>query len=353
MDAALKRFRRIFVSREAEDTFHGRTIVLRAAAAGIPVEVLANDAALANATAHSRTGTLVVQSTPAGGWVKRAEHGLLADRIGERYLNPIEGCQSGCTYCYLRSRPLGLHPIRLNVATDQFFNAITEDLGDGNDARIYCTGELADSLAEIEIYPIAALLARYFNRNGNARLELRTKSDCVDPLLSIDHGGKTTIAFSIAPQANVEAYEPGTASLLQRVAAASRCQAAGYPIALKFEPIIMTPDWQTAYTDALDLICSTVRVAELDHVSIGCLRWSERLAATPTFAKRHQDAIAAGTWIEYRPGIFNATVRKDERIEVYDWLRVQMRRRRISAPIWWSLEEAEVIAEMERRDQAA
>lgn len=88
----------------------------------------------------------------------------------------------------------------------------------------------------------------------------------------------------------------------------------------------------------------------IEHISIGCLRWSDELAAVPIFAKRHASTIESGTWIEYREGVNNGTVAFSEWVAAYDWMRELLRKYGIDAPIWWSLEEPELIAEMERRD---
>ena len=152
---------------------------------------------------------------------------------------------------------------------------------DGSHHPLFCTGELADSLAELDLYPVAAILVEYFSKRKDARLELRTKSDNVDKLLGIDHKQNTTVAFSISPQEHVYKYEPGTASLEQQLVARRKCQDAGYPVALKIEPLIIIQGWQRNYQETIEAVTSRLIVSAIDHVSIGCLRWSEGLAAVP------------------------------------------------------------------------
>jgi len=219
-------------------------------------------------------------------------------------------------------------------------------MSSAGERRIYCTGELADSLAEIEIFPIASVLADYFGSLSDARLELRTKSNRVAALLEAKHNGNTTVAFSISPQSQIDLSEPGTASLAERLAAAKQCQQAGYPVAFKFEPVIVTNDWQTQYTRAIEEICTKLEISGIEHVSVGCLRWSRQLMSTSTFSKHHRATIEGGAWIEYRPGIFNGTLPMSRRIEVYEWMQSILRQNGIAAPIWWSLEEPVLITKM-------
>jgi DNA repair photolyase len=346
-NVALNGFRSLVISRVARAMRYGDKIARQFETAGLPVEVLSDDVAVMAELESIKRGTLVVQTAPPRGWIKVAEHGTLAVRQGERYLNPVEGCRSSCTYCYLRSFPLGLKPVRLYIDTDQLLAEIRADSSKCKSARIYCTGELADSLAEVEIYPIAAILAEHFAGCSDARLELRTKSNQVKPLLDVNHNGNTTIAFSVSPQPQIDVCEPGTASLSQRLEAAKQCQQAGYPIALKFEPLIMSNEWQIQYTYAIEYVCSLLNVSEIEHVTIGCLRWSKQLASVPSFAKQHRSTIQGGAWIEYRPGIFNGTLLRSERIAVYKWMERRLRALGIAAPIRLSLEEPDLIQEFE------
>jgi hypothetical protein len=216
---------------------------------------------------------------------------------------------------------------------------------------LFCTGELADSLAEVNLYPVAPALVEDFAHRSGARLELRTKSDKVESLLGLDHRQKTTVAFSIMPQLHVTKYESGTASLVARLRAARLCQDAGYPVALKFEPLILTPDWKQLYEDTLHLIALWLNVDTIHHVSVGCLRWSEQLAALQVFIKHYSSMLQSGTRIEYRPGMFNGTAAWPDRLEAYQWMRHLLRHHGIAARIWWSMEESDMIEALENYNE--
>ena len=352
MSSLIKGFQRLLISRPARALEYGLNVERIFAKASLPVQEVADDEALSQHPQAGSPGTLQVLLIPPMGWVTRAELGILATRAREYYLNPVSGCRFGCTYCYLLAMPQGRRPLRLYIEVDDLLRSIDRHLEGMSKSSpgLFCTGELADSLTELDLFPIAAVLTEYFGRLGHARLELRTKSDNVSGLLALDHRGNTTVAFSISPQQHVADHEPGTASLSQRVEAGRKCQEAGYPVALKFEPLILTKDWQKLYEEALGMIASGLDVGALNHVSIGCLRWSKQLAEVPAFAKRYDSITSSGTWIEYQPGAFNGTVCWKDRVDAYDWMRKLLRRHGLVAPIWWSLEEPELINEMEHRD---
>lgn len=352
MQDAINGFDRLLISQSARKQKYGEYVLQLFKQRGLPVEEFPDDEALLKHPKAEMPRTLQALVAPPVGWIKEAEFGMLATRASEHYLNPIIGCRFGCTYCYLLALPHGRRPLRLFVGIEDLLHSIDERLQkiEGAHRPLFCTGELADSLAELDIYPVAAILVEYFSKRKDARLELRTKSDNVEKLLGIDHRQNTTVAFSISPQEHVYKYEPGTASLEQRLVAGRKCQDAGYPVALKIEPLIINQGWQRSYEEAVEAVASRLIVAAIDHVSIGCLRWSEGLAAVPIFAKRHASTIECGTWIEYRDGVINGTVAFSERVAAYDWMRELLRKHGIKAPIWWSLEEPELITEMERRD---
>src|ERR1039457_6304124 len=101
-----ERFRALLISREALLEPFGQQIWETCSRGGIGIQEL-DDAAF-DLLEERNIAALIVRVTPPRGWIKPAQHGLLSSRPSEYYLNPIEGCQSVCSYCYLRARSDGL-----------------------------------------------------------------------------------------------------------------------------------------------------------------------------------------------------------------------------------------------------
>lgn len=334
-------FQRLLITKEALVEPQGEEIAAIFEADGVPITRHACDEELEAHPQAESPGTLQVRTAPFCGWITSADHGLLASRGGEFYLHPVIGCQLGCSYCYLLARPHGRRPLRYHVGLSSLFDALDRNRGSAPHPAplLYSTGELGDSLADADLFPVAALLADHFASRTDARLELRTKSDKVSQLLQVAHGGRTTVAFSIAPQGHIDRYEPGTASLDERLDAAARCQAFGYPVALKVEPLLLSPAWQDAYDHCVKNVASRLDIAALEHVSVGCLRWSEELGSVGSFRRRYAWSMSNASRIEYKPGRRNETLPFDERLAAYVFMRRLLQQHGLKAPIWWSLEE--------------
>lgn len=317
----------------------------------VPVSVMQNDEEIIHSPVFNDLSALIALHTPVKGWISKAEHGILTTRENEYYLHPILGCRYGCDYCYLQ----GFSQKRLPIVFHLNFEGLLGDIDAliatrpvGNSPLLFCTGELADSLAETDLYPIAQELISHFSMLETASLELRTKSAKVDQILKIKHGGKSVISFSISPQKYISRYEHGTAQLAERLDAAHRCQLSDYPIAFNIEPLLLFQDWKAQYEGMLQQIVEKLDTRRIHHVSIGCLRWSSPLAMQPKFQKITQAIKKPVEQIEYRFGKINNTLGFSERLDAYQWLKQSMQFFKIEGTIYWSMEEPRILAALEK-----
>lgn len=339
-------FNHLLISSNVTDISEAQRLHKLAVAASIPISREAEGLIDTHEWA-GRRGTLIIKERPSVGWITAAEHGSLAVRPNEYYIHPAMGCQSACTYCYLLANPHGRLPLRIHLRLDELISEIEGKVRNRSaETALFCTGELADSLADVELWPAAAILVRRFSAGDLGFLEFRTKSDRIGPLLPLRHNRRTTVAFSIAPERNVHMYEPATASLKNRLHAAAALARVGYPVAFKCEPIIADPGWEEQYSSLFAQVVTIVAPQYVDHLSVGCLRWSQQLATNSIFIRKHQHEVEEGTLIEYRPNKFNGTLERERRLAIYTGIRRMIRQAGLAAPIWWSLEEQDLIAEL-------
>jgi spore photoproduct lyase len=107
------------------------------------------------------------------------------------------------------------------------------------------------------------------------RLLFLTKSDCVEDILHLNHGGQSIISFSVNTDAVFRQLEHRTASPDARLTAAAKAQKAGYEIRLRLDPVIYYSTWEKDYIALVDKIFEYVQPA---RITIGEYRPSNGLA---------------------------------------------------------------------------
>jgi spore photoproduct lyase len=193
-------------------------------------------------------------------------------------INFASNCPMDCSYCYLQEY------LADNAALKVFSNVA--DLIDEADRMLarhrgvffrIGTGEITDSLALEPYTGMVGELLPYFAEQPNVLLELKTKSDRVDSLLGFDPQGRVVVAWSMNPPRVIELDEHGTASLAARLAAARRCQEAGYRLGFHFDPMIEYPGWESDYQSMLEQTFAAIDWRRLAWLSLGVLRQTPAL----------------------------------------------------------------------------
>jgi spore photoproduct lyase len=142
------------------------------------------------------------------------------------------------------------------------------------------TGELSDSLALDPVLGFSGDLVPFFAARKNVLLELKTKSDCVAGLLSLDPKDRVVVSWSLTPPEITDSEEHNTASFSSRLEAAQRVQAAGYKLGFHFDPVIEYPNWEEGYRDTISRVFSHIDSRRVAWVSLGSLRLTPTLRTT-------------------------------------------------------------------------
>jgi len=211
----------------------------------------------------------------------------------------IENCPLECTYCILQAF-LNKPFIIFHLNVEEILDA-AEALFRKFSHRIFRvgTGEHSDSLALDHLFQVNPYLVERFSRIPNAVLELKTKTDLVQPLIGLNHGGKTVIAWSLNPDEIIRQNELKTATLEQRLQAAAKMVSEGYKVAFHYDPIIAYPDWQAGYARVVEMMYDFVPSREIAWISLGTLRYIPALkqiaeSRFPKLAIFCNEFIAAG-----------------------------------------------------------
>jgi len=224
-----------------------------------------------------------------------AERGilLLRDRVSpfiEQFQHPIgrcvkfykltayNNCNFWCEYCYLyltfRTQPISTHFMNYEQMYDEIEKFDRSQVS--KSLKLLNLGELGDPLAVDYITGFAKQIIPFMPEHApGSRLLFLTKSDCVDGILDLNHGGQSIISFSVNTEKVFRQLEHRTASPESRLAAATNVQKAGYEVRLRIDPIIFYSTWEKDYSELVDKIFRFVRPT---RITIGEYRPSNGLA---------------------------------------------------------------------------
>ncbi|UCF38206.1 MAG: radical SAM protein [Acidobacteriota bacterium] len=187
-------------------------------------------------------------------------------------INFASNCHMECTYCYLQSY-LNFPYMIVYADIARLITELDEALSANREVQFRIgTGELADSLALDPLTRYSVPLVEFFARQPNGILELKTKSNCVENLLDLDHQGRTVVAWSVNPEYIQQKEELKTSTIEQRLEAARRCVEAGYPVAFHFDPMVHYEGWEEGYRTLIKRIFDRIPPHAIAWISLGALR---------------------------------------------------------------------------------
>jgi len=193
---------------------------------------------------------------------------------GERnfYFSHVLNCLYDCRYCFLQGMYRSAHYV-LFVNYEDFQDAILRTAEESPGEEVYFfSGYDGDSLALESITGFAGAFLPFFEQNRKLVLELRTKSVAIRPLLAREAFPNCVVAFSFTPEAFSRDLENGVPPLEQRIAAAAKLAERGWPIGLRFDPLLYEPGWETLYRDLFDRVFASLPPESLHSVGFGAFR---------------------------------------------------------------------------------
>lgn len=195
-------------------------------------------------------------------------------------VNPGEGCPMDCTYCYLQSYLQRNPTLKIYTNTWEML-AVLKERAEKEPNRLFRvgTGELIDSLVWDDLTDLSLELVPFFAKIPNLTLELKSKHDFIDNLLSLknEHLGKTVVSWSVNAKTICSNDERDTASLEKRIAAAKKVVEVGYRVGFHFDPIVNFPGWEDEYRDTVNLIFSNIPAKSIAWVSVSTLRYQQEM----------------------------------------------------------------------------
>ncbi len=222
------------------------------------------------------------------------------------YFSHLLNCPYDCRYCFLQGMFRSAHYVWF-VNYEDFRRAIKAAYArHGGEAVYFFAGYDSDSLALEPLTGFAGFfLDSFADMPGNAFLELRSKSTNIRPLLRREPRGNVVCAFSFTPPEVSRRWEAGVPPLERRLQAVQKLQRHGWPVGLRFDPLIHVPDWRAQYRRLFEVLFAAVDPGKVHSVSIGVFRlparYYDRMTALyPAEPLFHGPLTATGGMVAYR-----------------------------------------------------
>src|SRR5580658_4098164 len=197
---------------------------------------------------------------------------------GYLVLTLASNCPMDCSYCFLQEYVADNPGFQVYANYDDAFAEIDKRAASAPARHFRIgTGDLADSLAMDSLTGLSIDLVNFFARRENLTLELKTKTDEIENLLTVDPKGRVLVSWTLSADAVYRSSEHLTASPTARIAAARAVLDAGYRVAFHFDPLIAYPGAERDYARLIDELLDSVPAKKIAFISLGGLRMTPRL----------------------------------------------------------------------------
>ncbi len=197
-------------------------------------------------------------------------YGIGGDR--NHYFSHMLNCLYDCRYCFLQGMYRSAHHV-LYVNYEDFADEIDKTLAAAcNSTSWFFSGYDCDSLAMEPVSGFAEHFLPFFAARPQACLELRTKSTQVRSLLKAEALPNVVVAFSFTPGEVYRALEHRVPGIERRLEAMLLLQQAGWPLGLRFDPMIYQEGYQAQYRALFKQLFSRLDSAALHSISLGSFR---------------------------------------------------------------------------------
>ena len=193
------------------------------------------------------------------------------------YFSHMYNCLYDCRYCFLQGMYSSANYV-LFVNYEDFYSHIKKTIRNNIDERMtFFSGYDCDSLAFEKISGFVKNTLPIFLGLEDVDLELRTKSVQLEPLLSLEPQQNCIVAFSLMPEELAKCLDNKAPSVSRRIAALCRLAERGWPIGLRFDPLIYSYDWKERYKGLIGPLLEILPDESIHSISYGPLRFPKKM----------------------------------------------------------------------------
>ncbi|MGD8235441.1 MAG: hypothetical protein PVJ65_04780 [Chromatiales bacterium] len=204
------------------------------------------------------------------GLVQQAPPGYGVGGDSNYYFSHMLNCLYDCRYCFLQGMYRSANYV-LFINYEDFLDEMDSFVMPGRQTWFF-SGYDGDSLALEPVTGFAASILPWFEQRPDAWLELRTKSTQTGSLLSRNPLPNIVTAFSFTPEPVWKATEHRVPTVEKRARAMTQLARAGWPIALRIDPLIWHSDYEKHYSELFQQLFRHLPETMVHSVTTGTFR---------------------------------------------------------------------------------
>lgn len=170
------------------------------------------------------------------------------------YLVPYtsSGCSAMCLYCYLVCNFNKCSYLRLFVNRQEMMNKMLKTARKAEKDLVLEIGSNSDLVLENTVTGNLEWTIENFSISKKGFLTFPTKFDMIEPLLALEHRGRTIMRMSVNPEEIIRKVELGTSLLQARIKAINQMCEAGYRVGILIAPVVLMDNWEELYARLIE-----------------------------------------------------------------------------------------------------
>lgn len=222
---------------------------------------------------QQKNNPALILAEKSGNLVLPCPDGFGIGGVQNYYFSHMLNCIYDCRYCFLQGMYPSAHRV-LFVNYENFMEDIDKVIASHSvDRCFFFSGYDADSLAFDPISRFVDAFIPFFRARPQATLELRSKSTNIRSLLVQPPCDNVVVAFSLLPEKIASKVDCLTPVYRKRLHAIKLISNSGWPIGLRFDPMILSDDYETVYPSMVNQLFTQISPDSVHSVSIGPMRF--------------------------------------------------------------------------------
>ena len=194
------------------------------------------------------------------------------------FLKTSLNCVFDCDYCYLKWAFKNENMV-IFVNYEDIKNELIEKIKTLpiDVENWFYSGDYSDIIWMDSFSNFSSEFIQFFEQFENVKMEIRTKSANIKPLLDLWFIPKNTeIAFSLNPQMLIDKYEKWTSSLDARIESINKLLSLWFKVWIRFLPLLPVKNYEEIYRDFVEYVNSKINMCDINSTFASGLLYTKK-----------------------------------------------------------------------------